>query len=174
MAEKRVRGSVIKGYLLFVEKTWGKNGLNQCLDETKIMPADIKDGVKYPNQMLLEVIKWISKHYGAEYVKKAGNHAVKNLGLLAYIVRFSSVETMLGKAKSAYMEAYDFGEVTMTISGKHAFATMKDVSEIPENCDGWIGALEALLELTKTKGRVVKTKCQLKGDPKCEYEVTWE
>jgi predicted hydrocarbon binding protein len=141
--------------------------------DTKLKDVNIKDGAKYPNAMLMEVITWISRTYGMEYVRKAGRHTVKNLGLLAYVVRFASIETMLGKAKDAYNEAYFFGDVEMNISVNRAVATMKDVSELPENCEGWIGALEALLEITRTKGTVKKTKCQLKGDECCEYEIDW-
>ena len=173
MIERKIRGSVINGYLKFVEKTWGKDGLENCRRDVKLDGIHLKDGAYFPNAMLLEIIKWISKNHGMEYVRKAGKHTVKNLGLLSYIVRFTSIETMLGKAKDAYMEAYRFGDVDINISGNRAVATMKDVSEIPENCEGWIGALEALLEITRTKGRVVKAKCQLNGDEHCEYEITW-
>ncbi len=169
-----MRGSVINGYIKFVEKTWGKEGLRRCLADAKLTEIQIKDGVLYPYIMEQGVIKWISKNYGMEYVRKAGKHTVKNLGLLAYLVRFTSIETMLEKAKSSYYEAYDFGKVEMHISGNRAVATMKDVSEVPENCEGWMGALEGLVELTRKKGRVTKTKCQLKGDDHCEYEIVWE
>lgn len=174
MEERKVRGSVINGYLKFVEKTWGKDGYENCLADTNLNGMDIKDGVQYNYTMLQGVIKWISKNYGMQYVRKAGKHTVKNLGLLAYLVRFTSVETMLGKAKDAYYEAYHVGHVGMKISGKTAVACMKDVSEIPENCEGWIGALEGLLELTRTKGTVTHEKCQLKGDERCEYKIVWE
>ena len=174
MTNRKVRGSVLNGYLKFVEKTWGKEGIEKCLIETKIKGLHIKDGVLYPYSMVQGVIIWISRNYGMPYVRKAGKHTVKNLGLLAYVVRFASVETMLGKAKDAYKETYAFGEVNMKVSGKSAIATMKDVSETPETCEGWIGALEGLLELTRTKGTVTKTKCQLKGDERCEYKITWD
>jgi len=174
MADKRVRGSVINGYLKFVERTWGKDGYAHCVKAANLENLDIRDGSKYPYSMVQGVISWISKNYGMGYVRKAGRHTVKNLGLLAYLVRFTSIETMLGKAKDAYREAYDFGHVEIKISGKRAVAGMRDVSVSPDNCEGWIGALEALLELTHTKGRVTKTKCQLKGDPQCEYEIVWE
>jgi predicted hydrocarbon binding protein len=174
MVERKVRGSVINGYLRYVEKNWGKEGVARCRAETKLTGIDIKDGLQYPNAILLAVIKWLSVNYGMAHIRKAGNHAVKNLGLLSYIVRFSSIEAMLRRAKNAYHEAYGFGEVGMQISKNSAIATMKDVSEIPENCEGWIGALEALLEITGTKGAVVKTKCQLKGDPSCQYEIKWQ
>jgi len=173
MAERKVRGSVINGYLKFVEKNWGKDGAERCRKETNLTDIEVKDGLFYNNAMLIALIKWISGNYGMAQMRRAGNHAVKNLGLLAYVVRFSSTEGMLKKAKDAYRETYDFGEVEMVFKPHHAIAYMKDVSEIPENCEGWIGALEALLELTHTKGKVTKTKCQLKGDARCEYEITW-
>ncbi|MFH0815498.1 MAG: hypothetical protein V1934_01595 [Methanobacteriota archaeon] len=173
MVERKVRGSVINGYMKFIEKNWGKDGAERCRKETNLADIEIKDGIHYPNAMLLAVIKWISKNYGIAHMRRAGNHAVKNLGLLAYIVRFSSIEHMLKKSNDAYREAYGFGEVDLIFKPHHATARMKDVSEIPENCEGWIGALEALLELTHTKGKVIKTKCQLKGDERCEYEIEW-
>jgi predicted hydrocarbon binding protein len=174
MSKREVRGSVINGYLKFVEKTWGKDGIEKCLVDTELKGLHIKDGVLYSYSMVQGVINWISKNYGMQYVRKAGNHTVKNLGFLAYLVRFASIETMLGKAKDAYHETYAFGEVEMKISANSAIATMKDVSETPENCEGWMGAIEAMLELTRTKGTVTKTKCQLKGDDKCEYKIVWE
>jgi hypothetical protein len=174
MEERKIRGSVINGYLKYVEKTWGKSGLEKCLADVKIAGMEFKDGGLYPYQIDQEIVIWISKNYGMDSVRKAGKHTVKNLGLLAYLVRFASIETMLQKAKNAYQETYSFGRVDMRTDGKRAVATMKDVSDIPENCQGWIGALEGLLELTRTKGTVSHTKCQLRGDPHCEYEITWE
>jgi predicted hydrocarbon binding protein len=173
MVERKARGSVVNGYLKYVEKTWGKDGLARCRKEANLEGLEIIDGKLYPNEMVLSILKWISKNYGVAYVRKAANFTVKNLGLLSYIVRFSSIESMLQKSADAYKEAYDFGEVHMRFTPHKAMALMKDVSVIHENCDGWIGALEALLELTHTKGRVTHTKCQLKGDERCEYEITW-
>ena len=174
MSEKNVKGSVINGYLLFIEKTWGKEGVQNCKKDLNITDMKFKDGLFYSNSILLRIIKWISNTKDISYVRKAENHAVKNLGMLAYIVRFAKMETMIEKAEDAYKESYDTGEVKITIGDHMAVAKMKDVSEIPENCEGWIGAMEALLELTKTRGQVTKTMCQLKGDPHCEYEITWQ
>ena len=174
MSEKTVKGSVINGYLQFIEKTWGKDGAAGCKKDLNIEEIDVKDGIQYSNEMLLTIIKWISEEKGMQYIKNAGNYAVKNLGMLAYIVRFAKMETMVMKAKDAYEESYSYGKVEMKIGDNKAIAIMQDVSEIPENCEGWIGALEALLELTKSEGRVLKTKCQLKGDSHCEYEISWE
>ena len=174
MPEREIRGSVINGYLKYVEKTWGKDGYKDCLKAAKLDDIKIKDGQRYNHDMLLAIIHWISDTHGVDRMRQAGKHTVQNLGLLAYIVRFASMDAMLTKAKSLYADAYSFGQVDLTETERGANVFMKDVSQIPEDCIGWEGAFEGMLELTKSKGRVLKTKCQLKGDPHCEYEVTWK
>ena len=174
MTEREIRGSVINGYLKYVEKTWGKDGYEDCRQKAKVSDIKISDGQQYNHDMLLAIIHWISDNHGLERVRQAGKHTVQNLGLLAYIVRFANMDTMLKKAKSLYAEAYSFGEVNMTPTERGAEVYMKDVSQIPEDCIGWEGAFEGMLELTHSKGRVIKTKCQLKGEPHCEYDITWK
>lgn len=174
MTERLIRGSVINGYLKYVEKTWGKDGYEECSKKAQVSDIKISDGQQYNHDMLLAIIQWISDNHGMDRVKQAGKHTVQNLGLLAYIVRFANMDTMLKKAKSLYAEAYSFGEVDMTPTERGAEVYLKDVSQIPEDCIGWEGAFEGMLELTHSKGRVLKTKCQLKGDPHCEYEITWK
>lgn len=107
-------------------------------------------------------------------VRQAGKFTVKNLGLFAYMVRFMSMEAMLHKAEDRYSELYKFGEIKIELQDKKAIARMLDVSGIEENCQGWMGVLEAMLDLTKTKGTVSHTECQVKGASQCIYVVEWE
>jgi len=171
---REIRGSVINGYLKYVEKTWGEGGLEDCKEKARIHDIKIRDGQQYNHDILIVIIKWIADTHGMPRVRQAGKHTVKNLGLLAYIVRFTNMETMLNKAKSLYNEAYSFGEVNMIPTDRGASVTLKDVSQIPEDCVGWEGAFEGMMELTHSKGSVIKTKCQLNGDTHCEYEITWK
>jgi predicted hydrocarbon binding protein len=53
-------------------------------------------------------------------------------------------------------------------------AKLIDFSETKENCVGWQGALEGMLELTKTKGTVKEVKCLCEGGDCCEFEIKWE
>ena len=174
MGEREIRGSVINGYLKYVEKTWGKAGLETCKKTIKVADIKIKDGEMYTNKIILELLKWISANYGIEKVKQAGNYTIKNLGLLSYLVRFSSMDSMLSRATDRFREAYRFGTVGYEMTDHGARVWMRDVSEIPEDCVGWIGGLQGLMDLTKTKGQVVKTKCRLKGDKHCEYMLNWK
>ena len=174
MTDREVRGSVINGYLKYVEKTWGKDGYDYCRQKARVSDIKIRDGQQYPHDMLLSIIHWISDTHGIERVRQAGKHTVQNLGLLAYVVRFTNMDTMLKKTKGLYDDVYSFGEVNMTSTDRGAILIMKDVSQIPEDCIGWEGAFEGMLELTRTKGRVLKTKCRFNGDSQCEYEITWK
>ena len=70
MEEKKVRGSVINGYLNFVEKTWGKEGIASCKKDLDIENTKFKDGIRYPNSTLITVIKWISDNKGINNVRK--------------------------------------------------------------------------------------------------------
>ena len=109
MAEKRIRGSVINGYLKFVEKTWGKDGLDECKRVINIADIKIDDGAHYSNGMMLALLRWISETHGISRIRQAGNFTVKNLGLLSYLVRFTSMDKMIQKATDRFKEVYGFG-----------------------------------------------------------------
>jgi hypothetical protein len=174
VAEKAVRGSVINGYLKYVEKTWGKDGLEDCKKAINIKGMKIKEAPYYSNEIMLSLLKWISGNHGIGRVRQAGNFTVKNLGLLSYLVRFASMEKMISKATDRFREVYAFGDITVEQTDKGALVQMRGVCEIPESCEGWQGAFEAMLELTKSKGRVVKTKCETMGEGLCEYSIEWK
>ncbi len=173
MSERKIRGNVINRYLGFIKKTWGKDGEEQARKESGIVDINISDSNFYSNEIMVRILQWISANHGMERVKQAGKYTTKNLGLFAYMVRFVSMDTMLHKAEERFKELYKFGKIDIEISENKAIAKMKDVSEVEENCQGWIGVLEAMLELTKTKGTVTQTKCQVSGDDHCEYIVEW-
>ena len=50
---------------------------------------------------------------------------------------------------------------------------MKDSNRIEESCMAWEGALEGMMEVTRTKGTVKMTKCQVKGDIYDEFILDW-
>ncbi len=172
--EREIRGQIINGYLDFVKKTWGKDGLEDCRKAAGLEDIKLKDGQFYSNEIMMHILTWIKDTHGIERVKQAGNFAVKNLGMFAYLVRFINMEKMLGKAEERYREMYHFGKVSIKHGNNRSIATMRDVSTTAENCIGWQGAFEAMLEMTKSKGTVTHTKCQMKGDDRCEYIIDWK
>lgn len=174
MSEDTLRGSVIIGYLNFVKKTWGVQGLNECIQATGADPAKVKEGGWYDFKSSNNILKWINDVKGPEYVVMAGNYLIKNLGMLAYVLRFVNIKTILKRAPEGYSDAFRYGRIRIDIKEKSAKAVMTDVAVDEFACPAWTGALRGMLELTKTKGTVKKTQCQRDGATHCEYEIEWE
>jgi len=84
------------------------------------------------------------------------------------------MKSMLAKAEDRYKQAYNFGSVEVYLEPSGARAKLIDFSESKENCIGWTGALEAMLEMTNTKGTVEEVDCRCEGGECCEFIITWE
>ncbi len=170
-----LKGGVMLGYFDFIKLHWGEDGVEECVNVTGVDPERLKDETFYPTKMSEHVLKWISGTKGMENLQKVGNHTVKNLGTLSYLVRFVNIKHLLKRAKSNYEEAFDYGEVSVLMDeyGKHATVIMKDCNVIEESCVAWQGAFEGMMEVTKTKGTVRQNKHQIKGDDYDEYILDW-
>ena len=177
MSERRLKGGVIIGYLDFVKRQWGQEGVDECINSIDVNDiSTLKTETFYSGNLDEEVLKWISRTKGEEFVRKAGNHTVKNLGSLAYLVRFVNIKHLLKKAKENYEETFDFGEISVLCDdfSKKAVVIMKNSNDTEEACIAWEGALEGMMEVTRTKGTVKRTKCQMKGDPYDEFILDWQ
>ena len=174
--QKKVRGSVIKGYLDFVRKVWGQQGFDRCLNALQIKDdfyeGHFKEKNFYPHQILNDIILWIHEEKGMDYVRRAGKHTAMDLGILKFIFQFVSFNHLITRGPKEIKHAYTYGEVKVNRTETGAEILFYDLSEIPENCAGWLGALQGLMEVTKTKGTVEKTACQLEGAPACKYVIT--
>ena len=171
-----LKGGILKGYFDFIKSEHGADAQAQCIRETGIDPKDIIAKDYYSGEMNEDILRWISGNYGIHELKKAGNFTAKNLGSLTHLVRFANIRFFLRKAKDSYEETFQFGRISVLNDeyGKMATVVFKDCNVIEESCEAWIGAFEGFFEVTRTKGTVKKTKCQLKGDEYCEYKLVWE
>ena len=169
--EEKVKGSVIKGYMKAIKKIWGKNGLEEMEKETHIQLNDLKDGDYYPRAYISSVLQWISKNHGIENVRKLGKATIHNLGIYKYLVLWSSMERLVTRAVNIHGELYNYGIMKAWFEEDQIIVRMGDNNRIKEDCYGWWGAIEGLLDITHTKGNVTKTKCVFKGDKMCEYVI---
>ena len=174
MVKREIRGHVINRYLAFIRKTWGNDGEKQAMVDCGLAEINIDDSKFYDNQIMERILKWIHTNHGMDRVRQAGKFTVKNLGLFAYMVRFMSMEAMLNRAEERFRELYRFGELDIEVHEDKAIIRMRDVSAIEENCQGWMGVLDAMMELTKTKGTITHTECQVKDAGQCIYIIEWQ
>lgn len=170
--ERKTRGSVMNGYLKFIKKKWGKEGLDQCQKELGIDDLEFKDGHYYQDEIIGNVLRWIHREKGRDAVKGAGKFILHNLGILSWLVRFTDVETLAKKFPKNYSEVYAFGKVRIDVSDpKRLVLILQGVGYYEEACIVWEGLVEEALVMTKTKGRVTHTKCENREDEHCEFVI---
>mgnify|MGYP000857359707 CR=1 FL=1 len=175
MTQRQHKGAVILGYLDFVRHEWGQEGLDECLASANLDAGSIVADELYPIEQGQAVLEWISKRKGIEYVRKAGTHTAKNLGSLAYLVKFVNIKHLLKRAKDNYEETFDYGAISVMTDdfGKRALVIMKNANFYEESNVAWLGALEGIMEVTRTKGTVKQNKCQMMGDEYDEFLLDW-
>lgn len=173
--DRCVRGAVILGYLKFIKKTWGIQGVSDCLKATKIDPDRIKEGVWYPIDIDKQIMDWIVDTKGPDYLPKCGHFTIQDLGWLSFVVRFLDIKTIIKKMPASYKEAYNFGEIIIAdLQKRSAVIQMKDCIVDENTCITWWGAMNGALEMTNTKGAVMEVQCQNQGAECCEFVVKWE
>lgn len=175
-SKARLKGGVLKGYFKYINHKWGKTGLQEVEEATGIRQTDLKEEAFYPWEYSHSILTWISDNKGPEHLRRLGNFTVKNLGVLSYLVRFTNIKFFLRKAKENYEDTFDYGRVSVLMDemGKRATVIFKDTNQIEESCQVWLGLFEGIMEMTKARGEVTKTKCQVKGEDYCEYVLKWE
>ncbi len=176
MSEQKIKGGVLKGYMKFIRYQWGADGLAECEGQTGMRLNEIQEEKFYSLEHNEAILKWVHNQKGMEYLTRMGNYTVKNLGVLSHVVRFANIKFLLRKAKENYKDTFNYGSCSVLTDEKSKRATIifKDTNIIYESCVVWQGALEGMLEITRTKGNVSQAKCQPHGDEYCEYVMKWE
>jgi len=170
--ERRIRGSVMNGYLKFIKKKWGVEGLTKCKMDVGIDDMEFKDGRYYQDEIVGNVLRWINREKGPEAVKDAGRSILHNLGMLSWLVRFTDIKTLAERFPKNFSEVYAFGKCWVDCSDpKSMILKFKDVGYYEEACLVWQGVCEEALVMTKTAGRVMHTKCERAGAPYCEFLI---
>ena len=165
---------MILGHYKFIEEKWGKAAVKEIADKIGLAPIDIVEKKWYDADYSNTILAWIAEKKGPEFVEECGRYTVKNLGILQYIVRFMSMESLLNRAKTNYMEGFDYGDVTVEMGEKSAVIQFKDMARSEYSCPAWIGVLKGIFELTHTNGTVWETKCQRQGADCCQFVLEWQ
>lgn len=171
--DKKVRGSVLKGFLKYIEKTWGKGGLDDFSEFASFNIEKIKEGEWYGSDLLSKIHCWIAENKGKTALRRGGAHTVKSLGMLSYIVRFLHIERLLKKAPESYNDAFSYGSVEVKILKNQALIKMKDVVIDEYTCIAWKGVYEGALDITNTKGAVEFIKTKDMGGDDCFFIIRW-
>ncbi|MCK5024811.1 MAG: hypothetical protein KAR56_04260 [Thermoplasmata archaeon] len=170
--ERRTRGSVLNGYLKFIEHKWGVSNLKIARADMGIDNLNFKDGQYYQDEIIGNVLRWINRNKGQEAVKEAGRFILHNLGILNWMVRFNDFQTLALKFPKNFSEVYAFGSCEIDASNPNKIRMiLKDVCYYEEACLVWEGICQEALTITKTQGKVSHTSCERQGETQSVFIV---
>lgn len=173
MSEKKVRGSVLNGFIKYIKRSWGDKGLKNFSDYAGYDPMKIKDKKWYDVELLVKIHTWLAEEKGKKYLRMAGRHTVQDLGMLSYLIKFAKVETLLKKAPKSYRDGFNYGDSIIEVEERKAVAKMKNVILDEYTCEAWRGVFEGVLKATNTEGKVEPFEDHTKGENDCYYLITW-
>jgi predicted hydrocarbon binding protein len=171
--ERKVRGSILNSYMGFVTKKWGKDGYRLCMSDIGLW-GEFRDGNYYQDAIRENILRWMAREKGEEYLRECGKYIATNLGILSWLVRFADPKTIASKFPKNFSEIYSYGKMeTITDTDGVIILKLYELCRIKECCEVWHGVCEGILESTKTKGTVEEVKCSIDGAQYCEFKITY-
>ena len=168
---KRAKGAIVNSYLKFIKKKWGIHGLQDAMKYAGIT-RPVKDSEWFPMEKTDRVLEWIAENRGMDYVVEAGKYAPKNMGVFtSFFAAVIGIERMLRRAGETYRTIFDFGEIHIAIEKNRAVVEIKGARLTDYSCPAWKGALEGIMELTRTAGKVMPVKPDSPED--CKFILEW-
>ncbi|MCK4717425.1 MAG: DUF2378 family protein [Thermoplasmata archaeon] len=172
-SEKLTRGSAINGFVKYIKNKWGAEGERQCRSDIGLKIV-LKDNSYYPDRILQNILTWIAKEKGMDYVREGGKYTTMHLGMISWLMRFADMKTIAKRLPSNYREVYNFGKAEVDISEEHKiYLRLWDVVTYEAAYASWIGVCEGTLEASKTKGKVTIIKNSLEGDEYAEFLIEY-
>ncbi len=161
LANTKTKGNIILLYHKFVRKMWGKGGV-EALDAR--LDFDIKDiqpeGLYLPGYQR-QIVNYIVKEHGTEYLRKLGRFSAREVKLMRYFGMFTNPVKVLAKmnetlaATNLRNEDVETDVLTVEETDKGLLVTANGVMGNENQIEIWIGIFEGILELTRNPGKVV-------------------
>jgi predicted hydrocarbon binding protein len=184
--EKNIKGIHIINVIDFVKNKRGQIGLNMLferINEDKPKPKKLSvngfiEKEWYPYELYLEFLATADDVTGNGSLMRCyeiGFQTIQHMGHLSYLTRAPDIHELMDKAQENWGRVYDFGNIEIVeksdnkiILRYHGFPKSK------AKCEYFKGSLAGTIELSKLKGKVKETACNMEGASWCEFELTWE
>jgi len=186
MGSQKVKGSVLKSRLAFVEKQFGPEGLDKVMEHLE--PEDQKA------LRAMVPVAWLDFEIGRRLddaiVKVLGGgrpEVFERLGAASADANLTTVhaafvapgdpQAFLAKAPQIYRMYYQTGRREYEKTGeKEGVLTTHDAETFSKaDCLTVIGWYKRALELCGAKDpRIVEDSCRARGDEVCRYRVSWQ
>ncbi len=167
----QAKGAVVNSYLKFIKRKWGVHGVQEAMRYAGIA-GHVRDSEWFPMEKTDRVLEWIAKNKGMEYVVEAGRYAPKNMGVFtSFFAAVIGIEKMLRRAEDTYRTVFNFGEIHITIGKNRAVVVIRGARLTDYSCPAWKGALEGIMEVTRTMGTVKSVEPDSPDD--CKFVLEW-
>lgn len=185
MAAPRVKGSVLRSRLAFVEELAGNDGLDRVLARLSTEQAgslrNVLSASWYPFELgtLLDraVVDELGSGRSEFFLRLGAESAERNLGGVHKAFIKDDPQSFLAQAHTIYGFYYDRGRRSYEPSGeRQGVMTTHDAETFSAaDCLTIVGWHVRALELCGAQGvRIVEDECRAKGGQVCRYLISWQ
>ena len=172
--ERMAKGRLMKGYLKYIKKKWGNDGVDRCRNDLGIRDEKILDDSWYPEEINGKLLHWIADNYGESHVEDAAAFTVTQSGLIAFAAKIVGIEKVLERGVDDYYRSFNFGDIKIDVEGKQALVRLTDSTADLIDCLSWRGAFKGIFNLVGKKGTIKEIECTYKGGRYCEFLMEWD
>jgi predicted hydrocarbon binding protein len=180
-----VKGSPIRSLLAFVATDLDAEQSEQAF---RSLPAEFAERLRrpvlatecIPVHMLNRLTEEAARAKGEAletFAARAGRAAAQDAvrGIYRFFAPVLTPSALLGKASQMWKALYNQGN--MVVERQTPGSVHLRVADFPSElagCSRLTGWIEGMAELTGAKDlQIAHTRCYVRGDPECEWDVTW-
>ncbi|MDY6825295.1 MAG: ATP-binding protein [Thermodesulfobacteriota bacterium] len=175
---------ILKNYIKYLKRYYSGLDIDRILDECRISRHEVENASHWFTQRQMNHFHHIidqttddpdlARNVGRYYfsAENLGSSRHFGLGLLSIATGFR----LMGEAYTMISRSMRFSIESIGKNHIHLIFTPKPgVNEEPFQCKNRIGAIEAMAELLNDRfPRLAHPLCIHKGDPVCQYDISWK
>jgi len=183
----RLKGPAFLTLVRYIKERRGQKGVDHVfsilkkeMPELYIPSKEFKTKKMYPDMLFIRLLEILDREFGKGDLRECynfGRYSSYNLGVMGIFVSFlGTPSTVLKKAPKSWRYYRNRGELVVTkLEPGLGVLELRGYLKSKTICTELLGFFNGAAEQTKAKNvKVRETKCKSKGDPVCEFMITWE
>ena len=168
-----VNGQLLINFKDYIQKKWGKDGLDKANDDLDFDIKEITNERDYPMQHMFASFDYLRTNFGMLEIFNFGKFTTQNIGTKRYLATFLPPDKILERLEESVPKLTELIKVDVTNTDNGAVITFQAPHMRDTQCEYWRGLLHGALELTKTKGTVDMDASQMESQHTVVYTMKW-
>ena len=180
-----VRGIMLLNIIRYVKKRRGADGVRELmkhvseLEGREISDKEIKEYEWYSHHLFKSFVFASARVFDTtpgEIATRLGTQTAKDLGFLRFFVKFTQTpEKIVHKSAEIWSQYHRIGKLRVVESKERRIVLrLTEYFGGPYFCNGLVSNIKGILEYTAKNVNVEESMCTSRGDPYCEFVITWE